>query len=254
MNGREPIISFNTSVSGREPSLGREARAIYGDARVPGLEAPEVPGRRRPLVVVATYDRSSGELTRLIATSNGYDVRVEPDGQMALSLVQALEPNLLVLSLRLLTLNGFDLMQAIRRDPNPLISHLPILVMSGSQQRQDVLRAFNCGADDYLTKPYEIPDMLRCWRRAASLVQRPTPLTALVSDHAMVRQVALAVLLKQRQPGLIDGLARLLFHPDKSIQSAVAWALRRIGTDDALSLLAHPRHPDKLQGKDGSLP
>lgn len=239
-NGREPQLG-GKYITGMEPALSREFGSPYGPFRQSGLEAPPVVGRRRPLVVLAEPDDSAAELVVLLAGSNGYEVRRTADGREAFRMVHALEPNLIVVKKRLLGLNGLEMIYRMRKDPNKLISRLPILVMDVYHHRQDVLSAFKFGADDYLMMPYDASSLLSCWNRVIARFLRPAPLTALLNQNEIVRRAALSYLLESRPDGLVVGLSDLLYQPDPSIRSAVSWALRTIGTGEALSALERSR-------------
>ncbi len=238
--GREPRIGGQhpDHYTGREPSLSHEFRPLYGPARITGLEAPPVSGRRRPLVVLAEYDDAAAELVLLIAESNGYEVRIADSGWDAWQLVQALEPNLLVTNLRLPGMSGIALIRRLREHCDRLIANVPILVMDAYYYPEDILEVFRAGADDYLEEPYDIRAMLVCWRRVTGSLRRPAPLTAVLNEKMMIRQVALACLLEMRPPGLASSFGELLWHPDPDVVAAVRWGLWQMGTPEAQSILA----------------
>lgn len=244
ISGREPLLGGRHAVrlTGMEPALGGEFRPLYGRFRVKGLEAPPVVGRRRPLVVLAEADEDTAELVILLAESNGYDIKRSGDGLEAYRLTQAFEPNLLVVSFRLPGVDGLGLVRRVRTDPNELVRHVPILVMTARHHPHDMMMAFDCGADDYLKKPFNnVQTMLRCWRRIISGCRRPSPLTALLSEDAAIQQAALSYLLDSQPPGLVVGLGDLLWQPDHTVRAAVRWALQRLGTDEAAALLEQDR-------------
>jgi CheY-like chemotaxis protein len=242
--GFDPLLGGNRAAraNGREPSLSRDWIDSYGRFLVPGLEAPPVSGRRRPLVVHAEFDESTAELIALLAESNGYDVRCAPDGPTAVNLIRALEPNLVAVSLRLPVFDGFQVIRQVRADADPLIASSPILVMDERQGERFILEAFRSGADDYLELPYEVPVLLRGWRRVAGYLHRPTPLTALTNPDGLTREVALSYLLEERPAGLEDGLGELLWQPDPTVRSTVRDALWRLGTSEARAVLARATH------------
>ena len=244
LSGQEPELGGRHSLrqTGMEPALSREFGPLYGRFRLEGLEAPPVEGRRRPLVVLADYDDSTAELAHLLADSNGYEVRRTDNGREAWGLVRALEPNMLVVNIRLPGINGLDLIQRVRSAVEETVSRTPILIMDARYGRQALLAAFKSGADDYLEMPYEVPVMLRCWHRVVKGPLRPPPLTALLNEDAMIRQVALSYLLEARPSGLEVGLGELLWQPDPVIRSAAQWALRWLGTEEALAVLERTRN------------
>lgn len=242
----DPFLGGNHApqINGHEPSLSKNWANSYGRFQVSGLEAPPVSGRRHPLVVHAEFDRSTAELIALLAESNGYEIRQAPDGPTATNLIRALEPNLAVISLRLPGFDGMQVIRRIRSDNDPLIASCPILVMDERQGEHIVLEAFRSGADDYLELPYEVPALLRAWRRVAGYLHRPAPLTALTNPDGLIRDVALSFLLDRRPVGLEAGLGELLWQPDPTVRSTVRDALRRLGTSEAHDVLARASQYD----------
>jgi HEAT repeat protein len=114
---------------------------------------------------------------------------------------------------------------------------VPILVMDVHRRRDDIRKAFHAGADDYLEMPYDLSVMLRAWRRTCGFRRHPAPLTALQSDDGLVRQIALSVLTEKPFSGVASGLCELLHSPDPNLRAMGKWAMRRVGTAEALALL-----------------
>ena len=214
-------------VSGLEPSLSREFGPLYGRFHVYGLEAPSVEGRRRPMVVFGETDFDTGQLVKLVADSNGYDVSVSNDGKDVLNLTQSKRPDFLVVNIRLNRMPGLEVIRQVRSSTQ---SKIPILVMDVQRRRQDVLDSFGAGADDYLIMPYDLPVLLRCWRRVSGAQRRPSPLTALQNEDAMVQQMALSYLIERRPDGLGESLLELYNVAEPALQLTIRWALRRLGS------------------------
>lgn len=248
LTGREPFLGGEDAVhlTGMEPALARNFAPVYGLFRVRGLEAPEVTGRRRPLVVFADHDPDTAHLIQLIASSNGYDIRTTDNGLECGRLIDTLRPDVLVLNIRLVGVSGLELIRSVRRRADIALCQLPVLVMDVHSNPRDVLDAFEAGADDYLEMPYDVQVMLRCWRRVTAGVRRPSPLTALENEDAKIRQVALSYVLKYRPDRLVDGLVDLLWSVRPEVNLQIRWALRQIGTPEALAALS--------RFKTGSLP
>ncbi len=234
-SGREPILGGDRAagLSGLEPALGSQFGPLYGQFRVEGLEAPPVPGRRRPLVMLADVDESTGELIGLLARSNGYDVRCIEAGDGALAVVRALGPNLIVVGLNLQSPDGLDLIRRLRSDADRSVSGTAVIAMDTQYGIYPILRTFECGADDYLEMPYEAPALLRTWRRAVGHLRRPAPVTALLNGDDLIRRCAITHLLSTRPDGLEEALAELLWQPDPAVRGLVRWALQRLGTEQA---------------------
>ncbi len=90
------------------------------------------------------------EVERMLR-GQGHKVYLAHDGLSALASVRAFAPDLIFLDILLPHVNGLDVCATIRR--NPLYGHIPIVMMSGLCKEEDVQRAYQVGADDYIKKP-----------------------------------------------------------------------------------------------------
>ena len=102
------------------------------------------------------------EVNRQVITNQlqleGYQVLVAHSGQEALTLLNQTTPNLILLDLMMPKMNGFEVCSAIRKQYNRF--ELPILMLTASHQVNDVVKAINIGANDYLYKPYQDIELL----------------------------------------------------------------------------------------------
>src|SRR5215475_4517614 len=92
---------------------------------------------------------------RITLQARGYDVRTAATGRKALSEAAALHPDIVVLDLGLPDLDGVDVITAIRG-----WSAVPIIVLSGRTSGGDKVAALDAGADDYVTKPFGVEELL----------------------------------------------------------------------------------------------
>src|SRR5215472_15180679 len=88
-------------------------------------------------------------------TANGYVVRAAADGAEALSLIEQHPFDLLLLDVNIPGPNGLQVLEAVRRD-----AEIPILMLSGRRRERDTVEALDHGADDYLTKPFGVSELL----------------------------------------------------------------------------------------------
>ena len=101
---------------------------------------------------------------RINLTARGYDVETAPDGESALRAAADDPPDLVVLDLGLPDLDGVSVIGRLRaRSP------IPILVLSGRTDSADKVDALDAGADDYVTKPFGIDELLA---RLRAMVRR----------------------------------------------------------------------------------
>jgi DNA-binding response OmpR family regulator/HPt (histidine-containing phosphotransfer) domain-containing protein len=100
------------------------------------------------------------EVTRIVDAqmrAAGYKTLIAFDGEQALAAVRAHAPDVLVLDLMMPKLTGFDVLTQLREVPAP---RPRIVVLSARGREQDVMRAFELGADDYMTKPFNPQELL----------------------------------------------------------------------------------------------
>lgn len=109
----------------------------------------------RTTVLVVEDDRNIVDLIRSNLLARGHFVLVSRDGSDLLQLLDAHEPDIVLLDLMLPAADGFDLCQRVRERSN-----VGILVISARRSETDKVRALNLGADDYLTKPFGVEELL----------------------------------------------------------------------------------------------
>jgi two-component system, OmpR family, KDP operon response regulator KdpE len=100
-------------------------------------------------------------LLRIGLSTQGYDVLEAPDGTIALDLLQQ-EPALIILDLGLPDIQGHDLLRTIRSRNDSV----PIVVLSGRRDEAGKVQALDLGADDYVTKPFGMGELLARIRAA----------------------------------------------------------------------------------------
>ena len=103
----------------------------------------------------------------LAMEDEGYDVVEAPSAEIALQVVQRTPPDLMLVDLMLGGMDGFSFIREVR--PN---SQAPIIVLSAKTDTHDIVAALEAGADDYVTKPFQVKEIgarLRALRRRAGV-------------------------------------------------------------------------------------
>lgn len=108
-----------------------------------------------PRILIVEDELQMCRLLRTTLIRHGYRVEVAATGQQALDLAATWRPDVILLDLGLPDLDGLEVCQRIRA-----WSRLPILVVSARDEEQMVVRALDLGADDYLTKPFGMNELL----------------------------------------------------------------------------------------------
>ncbi len=121
-------------------------------------------------ILIVEDDSHTADILRLTLESEGYHVRVEPDGVGALEALRRAKPDVLLLDLSLPGVDGYDLCTHVRRY-RPADRYLPILMVTALDTRRHKLLGFARGADDYITKPFDLDEVVarvRVWARASA--------------------------------------------------------------------------------------
>lgn len=86
-------------------------------------------------------------------TRQGYEVVTASDGLKGLALVKAEHPDIIITDVMMPGIDGYEVTRRLRRDPN--FAHTPILILTSQSDLEEKLRAFEVGADDHMSKPFE---------------------------------------------------------------------------------------------------
>lgn len=119
------------------------------------------------LLIVEDDDRIRAAM-RLALEDEGYEISEADDAETALSSVRACPPDVMIVDLMLGAVDGFTCIREVRR-----LSSVPIIVVSARVDTHDIVAALEAGADDYVTKPFQIKEIsarLRAVRRRAIAV------------------------------------------------------------------------------------
>jgi diguanylate cyclase (GGDEF)-like protein len=128
-------------------------------------------------ILVADDDSISRRLIQACLTEAGYEVSVAVDGAEALDMIgQAESPRLLVLDRTMPQVDGVDVCRAIRR--RALEPDVYIILLTGKGEREEIVEGFEAGADDYMTKPFDVAELKARVRTGARIVERQAELIA----------------------------------------------------------------------------
>ncbi len=165
-----------------------------------------------PLVVLIDDEAALHKYVGTNLRARGYEVRSASDGTEGLKLLSEVVPDLVILDINMPGPDGFQVLGAIRREMDA-----PVIMLSARGREGDKVRALDLGADDYLTKPFGIEELLArvraALRRAGPHGGPPVPLyrvEALEVDFAArrVRLDGADVRLTRREYDLVAYLAR----------------------------------------------
>ncbi len=122
----------------------------------------------KPHVLVVDDDRAVRESLRRSLEFNGYAVSLAEDGAAALAGISGTNPDAIVMDVMMPRLDGIETTKALRSVGN----HVPILVLTARDAVGDRVEGLDAGADDYLTKPFALDELLA---RLRALLRRAAP-------------------------------------------------------------------------------
>lgn len=106
-------------------------------------------------IIVAEDDHKQADLVRSYLEREGHSVVVCPDGRAALEEIRRRQPDLVLLDVMMPHLDGLDVMRIVRAE-----SKVPIIMVTARVAEDDQLLGFDLGADDYVTKPYSMRQLV----------------------------------------------------------------------------------------------
>ena len=162
-------------------------------------------------VLVVDDDPQILRALRINLTAHGYQVRTAADGTGALRLAADRHPDVVVLDLGLPDLDGTDVIAGLRG-----WSTVPIIVLSARTDSADKVDALDAGADDYVTKPFGMPELLARLRAAVRRAATPTDGQPLLRAGELTIDLAAKKVRRRDKPvhltatewGILDVLAR----------------------------------------------
>jgi len=125
-------------------------------------------GKARLLIV--EDDADIANMLRIYFTSHQYDVELAPYGSSALEKTRQSLPHLIVLDIMLPDIDGFEVCRILRT--NTRTSHVPIIFLTQKDERSDKLQGLELGADDYITKPFDIEELKLRVKRAITRAEQ----------------------------------------------------------------------------------
>lgn len=176
-------------------------------------------GKARLLIVEDDHDISN--MLRIYFTGQGYDVDVALRGSEALEKTRQVMPHLIVLDIMLPDIDGFEVCRALRL--NTRTSHIPIIFLTQRDERSDRLKGLEQGADNYITKPFDIEELKLYVQNAIARSERESltdPQTGLPAGRLIEDE--LRKMIRQRKGWAFMDVRVNNFEPFKDVYGFIA--------------------------------
>ncbi|MHB8844208.1 MAG: sensor histidine kinase [Nitrospirota bacterium] len=187
--------------------------------RAPHPDNHPVAGDRagaRPLVLIVEDEPDVAELMRYNLAREGYATLIAESGDAAVEAALTFSPDLILLDIMLPDMNGWEVCQAIRTNVKDRLT--PIVMVSALTAEESRIKGLSLGADDYITKPFSVQELLLKTRN-------------IVSRHARINELA----AREREQ---DTVMRYMVHELQNAVTAIggfsSFALRKDGSNAAM--------------------
>jgi diguanylate cyclase (GGDEF)-like protein len=141
-------------------------------------------------ILIADDEQAVRQLLELVLRSQGYEVLIAQNGDQLVRMAQERVPDLVLVDLMMPHLDGYEAIRQLRNDTRT--GHLPMLILTAKSTPDDVVIGFETGADDYITKPFNIPELLARIKghlRRASQRSVRNPLTDLAGNVLLTEEL-----------------------------------------------------------------
>ena len=161
-------------------------------------------------VLIVEDDRNIAELLQLYLEKEGYAVAVANDGGQGLSKFRAIKPDLVLLDVMMPVMDGWSVCKAIRNE-----SQTPVIMLTAKGETDDKVTGLKIGADDYITKPFEMKEVLA---RIEAVLRRASGVTSekkqrqLFFDKLVIDMDAFELLVNDKKVDIPPKEMELLFY------------------------------------------
>lgn len=108
-------------------------------------------------IIVVDDDPAIQTLIRVNLEMQGHQALTANDGVEGYALIQQEKPDMVILDVMMPNMDGYTVCQRLRK--NPALEHIPVLMLTALGVVEDKVKGFDVGADDYLVKPFELPEL-----------------------------------------------------------------------------------------------
>jgi two-component system KDP operon response regulator KdpE len=148
-------------------------------------------------ILIVDDERAIRRFLRASLTAHGYTVQEAVSGEEAMKLLTDEHPDLLILDVGLSDINGIEVTRRLRE-----WSEIPVIILSVRDQEGDKIAALDAGADDYLTKPFGVGELLARIRVALRRAAKPASDPIFQADELVVDFTRRVVMLKDNEISL----------------------------------------------------
>jgi DNA-binding response OmpR family regulator len=148
-------------------------------------------------ILIIEDDPGIGEMLRFFFSSQGMNAAIAGDGRQGLAMIASFRPDIIILDIILPYMDGLTLLEKIRQDA----IKTPVILLTEKNSVEEKLKGFDVGADDYVTKPFSLRELLA---RVRAILQRSEG-TGARKNHRIITLKPLSINPHTREITLKDG-------------------------------------------------
>lgn len=114
--------------------------------------------QKNPLILIVDDIPKNLQVLSNILNTEGYHISFASNGKQALSVVETTLPDLILLDIMMPELDGFEVCERLKKDE--LTKNIPVIFLTGKAETEDIVKGFQLGAVDYVTKPFNAVELL----------------------------------------------------------------------------------------------
>lgn len=126
-----------------------------------------------PTILLAEDEPQTAQLIQFKLKQAGFTVAHATDGELALTLVEAARPVLIILDGLMPVFDGFEVLRRLKEDPRH--QHIPVLMLTARSRDKDVVTGLELGAADYMIKPFSPAELLARVKKILGPAVEPKP-------------------------------------------------------------------------------
>ena len=109
-------------------------------------------------VLVVDDDKDCVQLVKDFLESRGFEIVTAVEGETGLAKAKALKPDLIILDVMMPLMDGITVLQKLKE--NPVTQSIPVIMLTAKDRDEDVLKGYKHGAEYYITKPFELNQLI----------------------------------------------------------------------------------------------
>ncbi len=109
-------------------------------------------------IVIAEDSPTQAVRLQFVLEENNYNVHCGKDGKQALEIIREVNPDLIISDIIMPVMDGYDLTKHVKKDPK--INKIPVILLTSLSDLSDILKGLECGADNYIIKPFDENDLI----------------------------------------------------------------------------------------------